>query len=110
MCTSQDLQNLTFPRHLARAGSKVAGSLFQPCTSLTVPARCFRDATSHPSGEAYNIVEGILRVHSERADSASVDRAHVVDMVGTANVFLPGHSIRVDVRRTIDVALQRGGG
>ena len=51
----------------------------------------------YPNGEAYNIAEGILRVNSERA-LCLVDGAYVVDMVGTANVFLPGHSIRVDVR------------
>lgn len=51
----------------------------------------------YPGGEAYNIAEGILRVHQDR-DLPS-DGTHLVDMVGTANVFLPGHSIRVDVSR-----------
>lgn len=50
----------------------------------------------YPSGEAYNIAEGILRVHQDRAPAT--DGTQLVDMVGTANVFLPGHSIRVDVR------------
>ena len=42
----------------------------------------------YPDGAAYNIAEGIVR---------SVSGACEVDMLGTANVFLPGHAIRVDV-------------
>ena len=45
----------------------------------------------HPSGEAYNIAEGILKVKSSGATTCEVD------MLGTANVFLEGHSIRVDI-------------
>ena len=55
----------------------------------------------YPGGEAYNIAEGILRVHQDR-DLPS-DGTQLVDMVGTANVFLPGHSIRVDVSHQLPV-------
>ncbi len=57
----------------------------------------------HPNGFAMNIAEGILRARFRRG----LDRMELlkpgevyeleVDMRGTANVFLPGHRIRVDV-------------
>jgi len=42
----------------------------------------------YPDGKAYNVAEGMLRC---------VARECEVDMVGTANVFLRGHRIRVDI-------------
>lgn len=57
----------------------------------------------HPNGFAMNIAEGILRARYRRG----TDRMELlkpgetyefeVDLVGTANVFLPGHRIRVDI-------------
>ncbi len=57
----------------------------------------------HPNGFAMNVCEGILRARFRRG----TDREELlkpgevyefeVDLVGTANVFLPGHRIRVDV-------------
>ncbi|MBM3775660.1 MAG: CocE/NonD family hydrolase, partial [Acidobacteria bacterium] len=57
----------------------------------------------HPNGFAMNIAEGILRARFRKG----LDRPELVkpgeayeyeiDMRGTANVFLPGHRIRVDV-------------
>ncbi len=57
----------------------------------------------HPNGFAMNIAEGILRARFRRG----LDRMELlkpgevyeleVDMRGTANVFLPGHRIRVDL-------------
>jgi putative CocE/NonD family hydrolase len=57
----------------------------------------------HPNGFAMNICEGILRARYRRG----TDRMELlkpnevyefeIDMVGTANVFLPGHRIRVDI-------------
>ncbi|MBI2689209.1 MAG: CocE/NonD family hydrolase [Acidobacteria bacterium] len=56
-----------------------------------------------PNGYAMNIAEGILRARFREG----LDRVRLlkpgqtyeftVDMVGTANVFLPGHKIRVDI-------------
>ena len=56
-----------------------------------------------PNGYAMNIAEGILRARFRKG----LDRMELlepgkeyefeVDMVGTANVFLPGHRIRVDI-------------
>jgi putative CocE/NonD family hydrolase len=57
----------------------------------------------HPNGFAMNIAEGILRARYRKG----TDRMELlkpgeiyefeVDLVGTANVFLPGHRMRVDV-------------
>jgi putative CocE/NonD family hydrolase len=57
----------------------------------------------YPNGFAMNIAEGILRARYRRG----LDKAELlkpggiyefeIDMRGTANVFLPGHRIRVDV-------------
>ncbi len=57
----------------------------------------------HPDGFAMNIAEGILRARYR----AGLDRAQLlkpgeayefeIDMRGTANVFLAGHRIRVDI-------------
>jgi putative CocE/NonD family hydrolase len=57
----------------------------------------------HPNGFAMNIAEGILRARYR----AGLDRAELlkpgeiyefeIDMRGTANVFLSGHRIRVDI-------------
>jgi len=56
-----------------------------------------------PNGFAMNIAEGILRARfREGLDKPKLLKAgtvyeFTVDMVGTANVFLPGHKIRVDI-------------
>ena len=56
-----------------------------------------------PNGFAMNIAEGILRARFRMGlTTAQLLKAgevyeFTVDMVGTANVFLPGHRIRVDV-------------
>jgi len=56
-----------------------------------------------PNGFAMNIAEGILRARFRLGLSkpqllkAGEVYEFTVDMVGTANVFLPGHRIRVDV-------------
>jgi putative CocE/NonD family hydrolase len=57
----------------------------------------------HPNGFAMNVAEGILRARFRNG----VDKMELlqpnqvyefdVDMAGTANVFLPGHKIRVDI-------------
>jgi uncharacterized protein len=57
----------------------------------------------YPNGAAYNIAEGILRARFRNG----LDKPELlkpgqpyefeIDMVGTANVFLPGHRIRVDI-------------
>lgn len=44
----------------------------------------------NPCGQALNIAEGILK-------STTTDGIVEIDMLGTANVFLPGHKIRLDV-------------
>jgi uncharacterized protein len=60
-------------------------------------------ADVYPDGAAYNIAEGILRARFrnglDRMELLKPGQAHEfeVDMVGTANVFQPGHRIRVDV-------------
>ncbi|MEO7652153.1 MAG: CocE/NonD family hydrolase, partial [Bryobacteraceae bacterium] len=57
----------------------------------------------HPNGFAINIAEGILRARFhkglDKPELLEPDRAYEfeIDMRGTANVFLPGHRIRVDV-------------
>jgi putative CocE/NonD family hydrolase len=57
----------------------------------------------HPSGFAMNIAEGILRARFrnglDRMELLKPGEAYEyeIDMRGTANVFLPGHRIRVDV-------------
>jgi len=57
----------------------------------------------HPNGFAMNIAEGILRARfrkgldkAEMLKPGEVNRFEI-DMRGTANVFQPGHHIRVDV-------------
>ena len=56
-----------------------------------------------PNGFAMNIAEGILRARFRSGLTKAVllkpgeVYEFTVDMVGTANVFLPGHRIRVDV-------------
>lgn len=57
----------------------------------------------HPSGFAMNIAEGILRARFRRGFNQmelltpNQPYEFVIDMAGTANVFLPGHRIRVDI-------------
>lgn len=57
----------------------------------------------YPNGYAMNIAEGILRARYRKGlDKPELLKANEayefeVDMVGTANVFQPGHRIRVDV-------------
>jgi uncharacterized protein len=57
----------------------------------------------HPDGFAMNIAEGILRARYrnglDRVQLLKPGEAYEfeIDMRGTANVFLPGHRIRVDV-------------
>lgn len=57
----------------------------------------------HPDGTAINLAEGILRArfHNglDRMELLEPNRMYAfeIDMRGTANVFLPGHRIRVDV-------------
>ena len=57
----------------------------------------------HPNGYAMNIAEGILRARFRKGldqmELLEPNRAYEfeVDMAGTANVFLPGHRIRVDI-------------
>lgn len=57
----------------------------------------------HPNGFAMNVCEGILRARYRKgADKPELLKAgevyeYEVDLVGTANVFLPGHRIRVDI-------------
>jgi hypothetical protein len=56
-----------------------------------------------PDGTAYNIAEGILRARFrnglDRMELLKPNQPYefTVDLVGTANVFLPGHKIRVDI-------------
>jgi len=57
----------------------------------------------HPNGFSMNIAEGILRARYRKGtDKMELLRPNEVyefeiDLVGTANVFLPGHRIRVDI-------------
>ena len=57
----------------------------------------------HPDGFAMNIAEGILRARFrnglDRMELLKPGEAYEfeIDMRGTANVFLPGHRIRVDI-------------
>ncbi len=57
----------------------------------------------HPDGKAYPMAEGILRARfREGLDKPELLKPgkaydYVVDMVGTAVVFQPGHRIRVDI-------------
>ncbi|MFN0086663.1 MAG: CocE/NonD family hydrolase [Blastocatellia bacterium] len=57
----------------------------------------------HPNGFAMNVCEGILRARYRKGTSSpELLRPNQVyefdiDLVGTANVFLPGHRIRIDV-------------
>ncbi len=57
----------------------------------------------HPNGFAMNIAEGVLRArfHNgyDRVELLKPNQAYefTIDMRATANVFLPGHRIRVDV-------------
>ena len=56
-----------------------------------------------PNGYAMNIAEGILRARFRKGVDkmelleAGKEYEFDVDLVGTANVFLPGHRIRVDI-------------
>jgi putative CocE/NonD family hydrolase len=56
-----------------------------------------------PDGAAYNIAEGILRARFrnglDKMELLTPGQAYEfdVDLAGTANVFLPGHRIRVDI-------------
>lgn len=47
----------------------------------------------HPDGRSLNLCDGIVRV---ARDSDGLEQ-HVIDMWSTANVFLPGHRLRVHV-------------
>ncbi|MCC6367791.1 MAG: CocE/NonD family hydrolase [Bryobacterales bacterium] len=57
----------------------------------------------YPNGTAWNIAEGILRARfhkgMDKMELLEPNRAYEleIDMRGTANVFQPGHRIRVDV-------------
>lgn len=57
----------------------------------------------YPNGYAMNIAEGILRARFrrgfEKPELLKPNEAYEfeVDLVGTANVFLPGHRVRVDI-------------
>lgn len=57
----------------------------------------------YPSGFSMNVAEGVLRARFrqgfDRMELLKPNEAHEfnIDMRGTANVFLPGHRIRVDV-------------
>ncbi len=57
----------------------------------------------HPNGFAMNVCEGILRARyrkgTDKPELLKAGEAYEfeVDLVGTANVFLPGHRIRVDI-------------
>jgi putative CocE/NonD family hydrolase len=57
----------------------------------------------HPNGFAMNIAEGILRARFrnglEKMDLLQPNQVYEyeVDMAGTANVFQPGHRIRIDI-------------
>ncbi|MDX2030590.1 MAG: CocE/NonD family hydrolase [Blastocatellia bacterium] len=57
----------------------------------------------HPNGFAMNVCEGILRARYRKGVSnpemltPNEVYEFEIDLVGTANVFLPGHRIRVDV-------------
>lgn len=57
----------------------------------------------HPNGFAMNVCEGILRARyrkgTDKPELLKPGEAYEfeVDLVGTANVFLPGHRIRVDI-------------
>ncbi|MCC6588706.1 MAG: CocE/NonD family hydrolase [Bryobacterales bacterium] len=57
----------------------------------------------HPNGFAMNIAEGMLRARYHRGyDRPELLKPNqvyefTVDMRGTANVFLPGHRIRIDI-------------
>lgn len=57
----------------------------------------------HPNGFAMNIAEGILRARFRKGlDKMELLQSNQpyefdIDMAGTANVFLPGHRIRVDI-------------
>ncbi|NOT62057.1 MAG: CocE/NonD family hydrolase [Acidobacteria bacterium] len=57
----------------------------------------------HPNGAAYNICEGILRARyrqgTDKMQLLTPNQTYEfeIDLVGTANVFLPGHRIRVDI-------------
>jgi putative CocE/NonD family hydrolase len=56
-----------------------------------------------PDGAAYNIAEGILRARFrnglDKIELLTPNQPYEfeVDLIGTANVFLPGHRIRVDI-------------
>lgn len=57
----------------------------------------------YPNGYSMNIAEGILRARFrnglDRMELLEPGKEYefVVDLIGTANVFLPGHCIRVDI-------------
>jgi hypothetical protein len=57
----------------------------------------------HPNGQAFNIAEGMLRARFrsglDKMELLEPERVYefTVDLAGTANVFLPGHRLRVDV-------------
>lgn len=56
-----------------------------------------------PDGFAFNVCEGIMRArYRNGVDKPALLKAgemyeYEVDLVGTANVFLPGHRIRIDI-------------
>ena len=57
----------------------------------------------HPNGFAMNVCEGILRARyrkgTDKPELLTPGEVYEfeVDLVGTANVFLPGHRIRIDI-------------
>lgn len=52
----------------------------------------------HPDGRAFLLCDGIRRVTAAEVAAAGTEPVRVeVDMIATANVFLPGHRIRLEV-------------
>lgn len=51
----------------------------------------------HPDGAAYSICDGIRRITSTNGHEPGAAPAVVVEMGATAQVFLPGHRIRLDL-------------
>ncbi len=47
----------------------------------------------HPDGRSFNLCDGIVRVAGQAGELAR----HEIDLWSTANVFLPGHRVRIDV-------------
>lgn len=59
-----------------------------------------------PDGRAYNLTDGIVRVKSRHLDSEEEDEEvnltsdivkYEIDLWATSNMFLPGHSLRIEI-------------